>query len=91
MYYFPQLAVNLYLTDNTRGGETKPLTSAFPVVFIYLKLPAKNAGSNQRSNVRNIQDSNVNVDKVVLKYKAVWRENVARDSKLKGKHDALIV
>ena len=44
-----------------------------------------------RSNVRNIQDSNVNVDKVVLKYKAVWRENVARDSKLKGKHDALIV
>ena len=45
MYYFPQPAVNLYLTDNTRGGETKPLTSAFPVVFIYLKFPAKNAGN----------------------------------------------
>ena len=43
--------------------------------------------------MRNWQDqmfeiykiSNVNVDKVELKYKAVWRENVARDSKLKGK------
>ena len=45
MYYFPQPAVNLYLTDNTRGGETKPLTSAFPVVFIYPKFPAKNAGN----------------------------------------------
>ena len=45
MYYFPQPAVNLYLTDNTRGGETKPLTSAFPLVFIYLKFPAKNAGN----------------------------------------------
>ena len=45
MYYFPQPAVNLYLTDNTGGGETKPLTSAFPFVFIYLKFPAKNAGN----------------------------------------------
>ena len=45
MYYFPQPAVNLYLTDNTRGGETKPLTSTFPVVFIYLKFPAENAGN----------------------------------------------
>ena len=44
MYFFPQPAVNLYLTDNTRGGETKPLTSAFPFVFIYLKFPAKNVG-----------------------------------------------
>ena len=41
MYYFPQPAVNLYLTDNTRGGETKPLTSSFPFVFIYLKFPGK--------------------------------------------------
>ena len=44
MYFFPQPAVNLYLTDNTRGGETKPLTSAFPFVFIYLKFLAKNVG-----------------------------------------------
>ena len=45
MYYFPQPAVNLYPTDDTRGGETKPLTSAFPLVFIYLKFPAKNAAN----------------------------------------------
>ena len=45
MYYFPQPAVNLYPTDNTRGGETKPLTSAFPLLFIYLKFPAKNAAN----------------------------------------------
>ena len=41
----PQPVVNLYLTGNTRGGETEPLTSAFPLVFIYLKFPAKNAGN----------------------------------------------
>ena len=45
MYYFPQPAVNLYLTDNTKGMENKPLTNAFPLVFIYLKCPAKDAGN----------------------------------------------
>ena len=45
MYYFPQPAVNLYLTDNTRGGETKPPTVAFPFLFIYPKFPAKSAGN----------------------------------------------
>ena len=41
----PQPAVNLYLTDNTKGMENKPLTNAFPLVFIYLKCPAKDAGN----------------------------------------------
>ena len=41
MYYFPQPAVNLYLTDNTRGGETEPLTSAFPLVFYLPKVSRK--------------------------------------------------
>ena len=31
-----------------------------------------------------------NVDKPLLKYKAVWRENVARESTFNGKHDVLI-
>ena len=29
MYWFPQPAVELCLTNNTRGGETKPPSSAF--------------------------------------------------------------
>ena len=36
------------------------------------------------------QSLKANVDKLQLKYKAVWHENVARESTFNGKHNTLI-